>query len=121
MKDCRFVHEDFPLTQDFLFIDNFPTLEMFSNAEAKPWREVPGKTVFEIVDMRMTVTKTGEGMLLTLRERDGSTITAWATKLIKECLETSFKNTDSLKFIVNFRKKISTKNNEYYDFKIITR
>lgn len=121
MEDCRFVHKDFPLTLDFLFTDNFPTLEMFNNAEAKQWREVPEKTVYEIVDTRMTVTKTGEGMLLTLKEWDGSTMTAWATKLIKEHLKTSFKNTQCRKIIVNFGKKTSSKNNDYYDFKIITR
>lgn len=59
---------------------------MFSYVEARQWREVPERTVFEIIDTRTAVTKTGEGMLLTLRERNGNTMTMWATKLIKERL-----------------------------------
>ena len=86
------------------------------------WRDVVCNTPLKIADVRNVNTKNGEAMIVKLIKRDGATINAWTTKLIKDDITKRLSDDDKKQLYITSRglKASQKTNNSYYDFKIIS-
>ena len=86
------------------------------------WRDVVCDTPLKIADVRNVNTKNGEAMIVKLIKRDGATINAWTTKLIKDDITKRLSDDDKKQLYITSRglKSSQKTNNNYYDFKIIS-
>ena len=104
--------EYFPSEADFNAVDE----------EVIAWRDVVLNTPLKIADVRKVYTKNGEAMIVKLMKRDGTTINAWTTKLIKDDITKRLSDDDKKQLYITSRglKSSQKTNNNYYDFKIIS-
>ena len=86
------------------------------------WRDVVRDTPLKIADVRNVNTKNGEAMIVRLIKRDGATINAWTTKLIKDDITKRLSDSNKKQLYITSRglKASQKTNNSYYDFKIIS-
>ena len=104
--------EYFPSDADFNVTDE----------EVIAWRDVVRDTPLKIAEVRNVNTKNGEAMIVKLMKRDGTTINAWTTKLIKDDITKRLSDDDKKQLYITSRglKSSQKTNNNYYDFKIIS-
>ena len=99
---------------------NFLTEEQFNERKSQqdtiiPWRDVPEEKIFYIEQVEKIQTSKGEATIVTLCDRSGDKMRAFATSILAKDLE------GSGYFIRSLGKKNSTKNKgqSYYHYELI--
>ena len=107
----------------------FPTLDEVLDkvySDTIPFKLIEENIVYRIVEIRNFMTRNGDTMVLTLKDRAGTIVKCYASSLVERELNRLMwrKNNDDKD--VHFLTKLKSKRgkdsgNAYYDFKITTR